>query len=79
MYYDNIAQHIAQGHMVKLYQLDLNSPHYFLPNHAIYKPSSTSTKMRVVYDAILSMTLMTGPKLQANIFDVLLNFRTHFN
>lgn len=71
--------------MVKVSKLDHDTPHYFLPHHAILKPSSTSTKLRVVYDAScktssgfsLNDTLMTGPKLQTNICDVLLQFRTH--
>ncbi|XP_054259448.1 uncharacterized protein LOC128984179 [Macrosteles quadrilineatus] len=84
-YSDNINEHISQGHMVKLPHLDINSPHYFLPHHAVVKPSSTSTKLRIVYDAScktssgisLNDSLMTGPKLQTNICDILLHFRIH--
>ncbi|GFX76450.1 integrase catalytic domain-containing protein [Trichonephila clavipes] len=57
----------------------------FLPHHAVIKPSSTTTKLRVVFDASLSCKttngtslnslLGVGPKLQRDIFEILLNFR----
>ncbi|GFY34350.1 integrase catalytic domain-containing protein [Trichonephila clavipes] len=57
----------------------------FLPHHAVIKPSSTTTKLRVVFDACvcckttngasLNSLLEVGPKLQRDIFEILLNFR----
>ncbi|GFV23376.1 uncharacterized protein TNCV_4780891 [Trichonephila clavipes] len=54
-------------------------------DHAVIKPSSTTTKLRVVFDASLSCKttnsvslnslLGVGPKLQRDIFEILLNFR----
>ncbi|XP_037932588.1 uncharacterized protein LOC119667370 [Teleopsis dalmanni] len=39
------------GHMSMVKDLDLNSPHYFIPHHYVIKPDSTTTKLRVVFDA----------------------------
>lgn len=85
LYSQDMAQHISEGHMVHMQDFDPKLSHYFLPHHAIIKDSSSSTKLRVVYDASsksssgfsLNDMLMTGPKLQTNICDVLLNFRKH--
>ena len=56
-----------------------------MPHHAICKPSSTTTKLRVVFDASaksdtgrsLNQTLHTGPTLQPKLFDHLLRFRVY--
>lgn len=56
---------------------------YFIPHHMISKPDSPSSKLRVVYDAScktstgssLNDILHTGPKLYADLLQILLNFR----
>ncbi|GFX63701.1 uncharacterized protein TNCV_1701811 [Trichonephila clavipes] len=54
---------------------DLN----FLPHHAVIKPSSTTTKLRAscktTNGASLNSLIGVGPKLQKDIFEILLNFR----
>jgi hypothetical protein len=57
---------------------------YYFPHHAVLKPSSTSTKLRVVFDGkakpnglSLNEVLMTGPKIQNDLFDILLRFRIY--
>lgn len=54
---------------------------YFLPHHGVFKDSST-THLRIVFDASaqtnsgsLNSFLLTGPKLQHDIKDILLKFR----
>ncbi|XP_048000251.1 uncharacterized protein LOC125237304 [Leguminivora glycinivorella] len=57
----------------------------YIPHHGILRPESVSTPLRAVFDAScrdsngisLNDTLLAGPKLQTNIFDVLTRFRWH--
>lgn len=56
---------------------------YFMPHHAVLKPSSTTTKLRVVFDASckssndssLNDHLLVGPTVQNDLFTILLKFR----
>lgn len=58
---------------------------YYIPHHGVLRPLSTSTPLRVVFDASakdahatsLNETLLPGQKLQNNIFHLLLRFRWH--
>ena len=62
-------------------------PHevFYLPMHAVYKDSSSTTKIRVVFDASaksdsgisLKDTLHVGPTVHSTLVDVLLRFRLH--
>ncbi|XP_055918732.1 uncharacterized protein LOC129950839 [Eupeodes corollae] len=83
-----IMEYLSLNHMeeVNLDDPILKSPfHYFLPHHAVFKESSTTTKLRVVFDAAaktydgtsLNQHLMIGPKLQKNIVDIILKWRQH--
>ncbi|XP_037932627.1 uncharacterized protein LOC119667409 [Teleopsis dalmanni] len=54
------------GHMSMVKDLDLNSPHYFIPHHYVIKPDSTTTKLRVV-----------GPTIQNELVITLLRFRLY--
>ena len=63
----------------------LNSMPLYLPMHAVLKESSTSTKLRVVFDASaststgisLNETLMVGPTLHPTLETILLRFRSY--
>ena len=56
-----------------------------LPHYSIIKELNQTTKLRVVFDGSepsttgisLNDTLHTEPKLQENLFDILLRFRPH--
>ncbi|XP_065093422.1 uncharacterized protein LOC135714080 [Ochlerotatus camptorhynchus] len=58
---------------------------YYLPHHAVLRPSSSSTKLRVVFDASakslsgrsLNDVLHVGPVVQSDLFSIDLRFRKH--
>ena len=78
-----IKDFIDQGHLRACDQEDSSDLSYYIAHHAVLKPESTSTPLRVVLDASapsdtdisLNDILYSGPKLQADIFTLLLNFR----
>ncbi|GFY35637.1 integrase catalytic domain-containing protein [Trichonephila clavipes] len=86
-YKEFMNEYKSLGHMSLVNSISHTSDKYlnFLPHHAVIKPSSTATKLRVVFDASLSCKttngaslnslLGVGPKLQRDIFEILLNFR----
>ncbi len=62
-----------------------NFPHFYQPVHGVFKDSSTTTKLRPVFDASaksstgvsLNDILDPGPCLYPALADVLIRFRTH--
>ncbi|CAK9798625.1 hypothetical protein ANTPLA_LOCUS1703 [Anthophora plagiata] len=78
-----IDEYRALGHMSQVEEIDAHG--FYLPHHAVIKPSSTTTKVRVVFDGSaksssglsLNDTLMTGPTIQDDLFALLLRFRIH--
>ena len=58
---------------------------FYLPMHAVRKSTSTTTKIRAVFDASaksasglsLNDLLLVGPTVHSTLIDVLLRFRTH--
>jgi hypothetical protein len=60
-------------------------PSYFVPHHAVLKPTSESTKLRTVFNgsAVTSSGYsindlqMVGPSIQDSLFNILLRFRTY--
>ncbi|UYV79842.1 hypothetical protein LAZ67_18000896, partial [Cordylochernes scorpioides] len=75
-------EYIRLGHMKASCSLQ-TEPKYYIPHHCILK--AQPTKLRVVFDASTKTTtqislndlLHVGPKLQNNIFNILLKFRTN--
>lgn len=57
----------------------------YLPHHPVFKESSTTTKLRVVFDGSaktstnysLNDALLTGPVIQDELLDLMLRFRKH--
>lgn len=62
-----------------------NETSYCMPHHCVLKPDSTTTKLRVVFDAScatdtgvsLNDTLMVGPVVQQDLYSIILRFRLH--
>ncbi|XP_018311205.1 uncharacterized protein [Mycetomoellerius zeteki] len=60
-----------------------DTPVYYMPHHAVYKDSSSTTRLRVVFDALsrtntgvsLNDILMVGPNLQGDLTSILIKFR----
>lgn len=82
-----MSEYENMGHMERIcsYSKDIgeNEHFYYIPHHAVWKLSSTTTKCRVVFDAScksssgqsLNDILLTGPQLQDEILPILLRFR----
>lgn len=90
IYEANINDDIKKGYLRLCRPCELNyeGSAYFMPHHAVEKASSTSMKVRVVYDAStsndatlngksLNDQLLVSPTVQRSIFDILLGWREH--
>ena len=76
------------GHTEPVLLSDLDLPQesvYYLPMHAVRKETSTTTKVRTIFNASaksssgisLNDTLLVGPTMHSDLFDVLLHFCMH--
>ena len=83
-----VQEYITLGHaeVVPIEDTDKDpSAVFYLPMHVVYKDSSTTTKVRAVFDASaksasgvsLNDTLLVGPTVHPPLIDVLLRFRMH--
>lgn len=84
-YTEFIHEYVALGHMEPIDFPETGSHGYFISHHCVLKPESTSTKLRVVFDASCKTTsgkslndiLMVGPTVCSELFDIVLKFRCH--
>lgn len=82
-YKDFIKEYQLLGHMTKV-ELSLDEAATYLPHHGLIKESSSTTKLRVVFNAsskttsgvLLNHVQCIGSTLQSDLFTFLLNFRT---
>ena len=83
-----MKEYLDMGHAELVPPSDLEKPQhqvFYLPMHAVHKDSSTTTKVRAVFDASaksssgvsLNDTLLVGPTVHPPLVDVLLRFRLH--
>ncbi|CAG7828591.1 unnamed protein product [Allacma fusca] len=77
-----MQEYIDLGHMKLVPEDELNLPDsetYYLPHHAVLKESSTSTNLRVVFDASaktssgysLNDKMLIGPVVQNDLYSIL--------
>ncbi|XP_062533973.1 uncharacterized protein LOC134202990, partial [Armigeres subalbatus] len=82
-YSECMAEYLALGHMKQVD--DPSEDGYYIPHHAVYKASSSTTKTRVVFDVqakttsgvSLNDTIMVGPTVQSDLIEVILRFCGH--
>ncbi|XP_049315772.1 uncharacterized protein LOC125779173 [Bactrocera dorsalis] len=80
-----LNEYVELGHMAKIHtnRTADSSDNYYLPHHAVKKEESTSTKVRVVFNASqatlngtsLNDILLPGPVLQADLTILILRWR----
>ncbi|XP_059620611.1 uncharacterized protein LOC132264419, partial [Phlebotomus argentipes] len=84
-YSASIQQYLDQGFLEPIPSTGTSENVYYLPHHPVIKASSTTTKVRVVYNASsrsstglsLNDVLKIGPTVQPDVFETLLMFRRH--
>ncbi|XP_055527937.1 uncharacterized protein LOC129720474 [Wyeomyia smithii] len=82
-YHRFMREYISLGHMRLLGMNQHSSGNFYLPHHPVVKESSTTTKVRVVFDGSaksstgvsLNETLLTGPVVQDDLLSIVLRFR----
>ncbi|XP_011694052.1 PREDICTED: uncharacterized protein LOC105453628 [Wasmannia auropunctata] len=78
-----IQEYLELGHMHPVtLEAQRAFPIYYIPHHAVFKNNSSTTKIRVVFDAScktdtgvsLNDILMVGPTLQQDLISILIKF-----
>ncbi|MCG7868682.1 MAG: hypothetical protein JAY74_20210, partial [Candidatus Thiodiazotropha taylori] len=77
-----INKYIEKGYVRKLAENEHSATRWFLPHFPVLRPDKETTKTRIVFDAAAKFEEMSlndqiyqGPKLQRELFDVLLRLR----
>lgn len=83
--YSSVMQDYLEKNYISWVSDIQNAPSdsHYLPHHGVYKPESSSTPLRIVFNGssptsnekTLNSLLHVGPKLYTEVFDLLLNFR----
>ena len=82
-YADTINKYIEKGYIREVPPTEPKPPGvWYLPHFPVLRPDKSTTKTRIVFDASaksegvsLNDVIYQGPKLQRDLFDVLLRFR----
>lgn len=83
LYVEFLDQYLQLGHMTDVTSSRGNNFEYYLPHHGVLKEESTTTKLRVVFNASsktssgvsLSDLKMTGPIIQSDLLSIILRLR----
>ncbi|XP_041786790.1 uncharacterized protein LOC121602662 [Anopheles merus] len=84
-YHAFMKEYLELGHMSLMNKDSGDEQAYYLPHHPVFKASSTTTKVRVVFDGSaktstgysLNDILCVGPIVQDELLDIVLRFRTY--
>ncbi|XP_011884052.1 PREDICTED: uncharacterized protein LOC105571188 [Vollenhovia emeryi] len=80
-----LHEYLALGHMKQVHDsADSLGESFYLPHHCVFKSTSPSSGIRVVFDASsktsngvsLNDILLTGPVIQQDLMSILMRFRT---
>ncbi|XP_035233353.1 uncharacterized protein LOC118205169 [Stegodyphus dumicola] len=85
LYKTFMDEYLSLDHMEKIRDDECSKIEYYIPHHAIFRPESTSTPLRVVFDASskssnevsLNSILLNEGTVQQELFSVVARFRTH--
>ncbi|KAJ8888019.1 hypothetical protein PR048_007504 [Dryococelus australis] len=78
-----LKEYEALGHMHCLEAVPESQVVHYIPHHCVIKERSSTTKLRVVFDASAPTSgnslnvLMAGPKLQRDVVEIITYFRLH--
>lgn len=80
-YFQFMDEYARLGHMEP--SRPTGNLQFYLPHHAIYRPDSSTTKTRIVFDAscrggnqlALNDVLYTGPTVQSTLLSIVCNYR----
>ncbi|GBL90176.1 hypothetical protein AVEN_130303-1 [Araneus ventricosus] len=84
LYNDFLEEYENLDHMEKINNGNLSTINYYMRHHGVFKPDSTSTKLRVVFNASsltttgksLNDVLLSG-EINEDVFNIMLRFRKH--
>ncbi|XP_011701215.1 PREDICTED: uncharacterized protein LOC105457936 [Wasmannia auropunctata] len=79
-YHEFMEEYLQLGHMSEVEAESPAKQAYYLPHHAVIKDDSTTTKVRVVFDAscrttsgrFLNDIMMVGPTIQDELFCIII-------
>ena len=84
-YVNFMDEYLELGHMEPVDSWANSQVAYYMPHHSVIKQSSSTTKLRVVFNASaktssslsLNDIMMIGPCVQQSLIDIVLRFRMH--